>query len=85
MPATKIGKLKRGQYVRVRWVDSCAHSGWHTPHGKPRVSKIESIGMIGSVSDTAIEIIGDIDRAHGDINRVMSIPRACVISVKVIG
>jgi len=82
----KLSKLKKGDIVLIRWIDSYSASRWHTDdeieYWKKGLFPCTSIGCIFSVDKKMVTIYSD--QSPAEKGRIMSIPKNVIQKVKLL-
>jgi hypothetical protein len=76
-------KLKKGQCVRLKWLDSNFAMGWQYHNNPGECLPIESIGWVHHVSENWIEIVSTKGTVHGFLNP-LCVPSGCILECKII-
>lgn len=78
-----VPDLGKGQYVMVKWVDSCgSDGGWHRTKKKHCVpSKIVTVGQVFKRRHTDLTIIMS-DSSSGCVDGCITIPASAITSLQ---
>ena len=80
----KLSKLKKGDIVLIKWIDSYSASRWYTDddinHWITGLIPCISIGIVFTVDKNFVTLYGD--QAPDEKGRIMSIPRGVIRKIK---